>query len=58
MTTQTTTKPATHKEITEGVNGSGKTVYLVNTVCDVTGRWIHTERFNTKSEAESWVKYA
>ena len=58
MTTTKTTKPANHKEIKEGVSGSGKTIFLVNTVCDVTGQWIHTERFQTLAEAKSWVKYA
>ena len=58
MTTAETIKPATHKEINEGVSGSGKTIFLVNTVNDVTGQWLHTERFQTLAEAKSWVKFA
>jgi hypothetical protein len=51
-------KQTTHKEITEGVSGNGSTIYLVVTVCDLTGRWIHTERFTNKAEAASWAKWA
>lgn len=42
--------------ITEGVNGSGKTVYMV--ITDIDGRWVHTERFSTLAEAQSWLKWA
>ncbi len=42
--------------ITEGVNGSGKTIYLV--VTEVDGRWVHTEKFFNKAEAERWLEYA
>jgi hypothetical protein len=58
MQTTIETKPATHKEMTTGVSGSGKTIYHVVTVCNVTGRWIHKETFKTLAEAKSWFKWA
>ena len=48
----------THKELHEGINGNGNTVYLVVTVRDSDGSWRHTERFDSKSEAEAWKKWA
>jgi hypothetical protein len=45
------------KELHKGINGSGQTIYLVVTV-DESGRWIWTERFNSKPEAECWMKWA
>ena len=42
--------------ITEGVNGSGQTVYMV--VTEVDGRWTHIERFTSLKEAQSWLKWA
>ena len=53
MTTQTKTA---NKEILEGVNGKGHTIYCVF-VKQPNGReFIH--RFETKAEAEHWVKWA
>ena len=46
-----------HKELHTGVNGSGNTVYLVVTV-NAQGQWVWIERFDSKAEAESWLKYA
>jgi hypothetical protein len=48
----------THKELHEGVNGKGGTVYMVVTVNSTTGAWLHIERFDTKAEAEAWIKWA
>jgi len=50
MTTQTT------KEINEGINGSGQKIWIVFTLKD--GNVIWMEKFDNKSEAESWVKWA
>ena len=47
-----------HNEMSEGVGGNGNAIYLVNTICNLTGRWLHTERFTNKAEAESWLKFA
>ncbi len=46
--------------LNEGINGSGKKVWLVSTEREGTkGQVIrHIETFNSKSEAESWIKYA
>ena len=47
-------------QLNEGVNGSGKTVWLVSTERRGSkGQTIrHIETFSNKSEAESWIKYA
>ncbi len=58
METATTPRRKTHKEMHEGINGSGNAVYLVVTVCDETGRWLWQERFTNKQEAEHWMKWA
>ena len=58
MTTATQPTKATHKELHNGVGGNGATQYMVVTVCDATGRWLHTETFTNKAEAESWMKFA
>ena len=47
-----------HKELIEGVGGSGQTIYIVAVVCDVTGKWLHTEKFNRKAEALCWLEWA
>jgi len=47
-----------HKEIHNGINGSGNTVWIVVTVCDTTGRWLWQETFTREAEAKSWFKYA
>lgn len=48
----------THKELKEGVNGSGNTVFLVFTIRDSDGACLHVEYFNSKAEAENWIKWA
>lgn len=47
-------------ELKQGLNGSGKTVWLVQTERKGSkGQTIrHIETFTSKSEAESWIKYA
>jgi len=45
------------KEMHEGINGSGKTLYMVVTVCTQTGRWLHSEDFTNKAEAMHWMKW-
>ena len=61
-TETTTTKGDTMNttEIAEGINGSGNTVWIVCTVRqEATGRQNHwMEYFDTKAEAENWVKWA
>lgn len=47
-----------HKELIEGVGGSGQTIYIVAVVCDATGQWLHTDTFKRKSEALCWMKWA
>ena len=46
--------------LNEGVNGSGKKVWLVSTEREGSkGQTIrHIETFTNKSEAEAWIKYA
>jgi len=56
--TATTTPFETHKELHEGVKGNGNTDYLVVTIRNSNGSWLHTEHFNSKAEAETWIKYA
>jgi hypothetical protein len=46
-----------HKEINTGLSGSGKTVWMVCTVC-VNGSWKHVERFDNEAEARHWMKWA
>ena len=48
----------THRELVEGWNGSGNTVYMVCTVSNETGNWLWIERFDTKAEALHWMKWA
>ena len=48
----------THKELVEGLSGNGSTVYMVVTVINETGNWLHIERFDTKAEALNWMKWA
>lgn len=52
------TNPHAHKsyEIKEGRNGDGKVIHLVNTIVNDSIVW--SETFNTKSEAECWLKYS
>jgi len=52
------TNPHAHKsyEIKEGINGEGKIIHLVNTLVDSSIVW--SETFETKSEAELWLKYS
>ena len=47
-------------KLNEGINGSGKKVWLVSTErAGSKGQTIrHIETFTSKSEAESWIKYA
>jgi len=47
-----------HKELNEGLSGSGHKVWMVCTVNNVTGAWKWVERFDNKAEAESWMKWA
>jgi hypothetical protein len=51
-------QPETHKILVEGLSGSGHTVYMVCTVINKTGNWLHIERFASKEEAECWLKWA
>ena len=46
----------TTKELHEGINGSGNTIWIVATVKD--GIWMWQERFMNKKEAECWLKWA
>ena len=48
----------TKKEIHNGVACNGNVKYMVVTVCNDTGRWIHWEDFASLDEAKSWAKYA
>ena len=48
----------THRILTDGLDGSGHTVYMVVTVDNKTGNWLHIERFASKEEAECWLKWA
>ena len=47
-------------QLNEGVNGSGNVIWLVSTQrTGSKGQVIrHIETFSSKSEAESWIKYA
>lgn len=47
----------THKELHEGINGSGDKVYQVVTV-DEDGNWKWIEKFDTKAEALSWIQWS
>jgi len=47
-----------HNELTTGVYGDGSTKWMVVTVDDATGRWLHVEEFRSKSEAESWKRWS
>lgn len=49
---------STRKEMVEGIDGTGRTMWMVVTVDVETGRWIWTERFTSKREAECWMKWA
>ncbi len=46
-----------HTELHTGIDGLGETIYMVVTVSE-SGRWIHTEYFDTESEALCWMKYS
>lgn len=46
-----------HTELRSGIDGCGETIYMVVTVSE-SGRWIHTEYFDTESEALCWMKYS
>ena len=59
MTTQNEVRSTTvTRELVEGVSGNGNAVYMVVTICQKTQRWLHTEKFKIKAEAECWLKYA
>ena len=45
------------REIREGVDGSGKTIWLVNTF-NSAGQCIWIEYFRNRAEAECWMKWA
>ena len=47
----------THKEMHEGMNGSGQKIHMVVTV-GANGRWVWIESFTNKAEADSWIKYS
>jgi hypothetical protein len=47
----------THKEIVEGLNGSGQPVYMVVTI-NKAGQWDWIERFDNLAEAECWKQWA
>ncbi len=49
---------ATHKELHEGVSGSGHTNFSVVTVRDSDGSWRYIETFDNKPEAVNWLKWA
>jgi len=44
------------RTIAEGINGSGETIYQVQTTLD-SGK-VYIETFTTRNEAEHWVKWA
>ena len=44
-----------HTELHEGITGGGEPVYMIVTVHNTTGEWMHTERFTTEQEAMNWV---
>ena len=45
------------KELREGINGSGHTMWMVVSV-DADGNWKHIEYFDSKAEALCWLQYA
>jgi hypothetical protein len=45
------------KEIHQGTNGSGETIWHVVTI-NQSGDWRHMETFKSKAEAECWMKWA
>jgi hypothetical protein len=51
-------RTARHKELHEGVSGNGSTLYMVVTVRDSDGSWMHVEYFKSESEAKCWFEYA
>lgn len=57
-TTNEAKKEATHLELIEGVKGNGATKYMVVTVRDRDGSWLHSEDFDSKPEAECWLNHA
>jgi hypothetical protein len=46
-----------HYELHDGINGSGKIIYLVVAV-DAQGNWGFIHYFTNKAEAECWMKWA
>ena len=42
-------------ELREGINGSGRPVYLVEVLQNGKSVWIHY--FKSKAEAENWMKW-
>ena len=57
-TTQTTLKGETMTyELHEGQKGNGATKWMVVAV-NAAGSWMHVHEFDSKSEAECWIKWA
>lgn len=48
----------THKETHTGINGSGHKTWLVVTVRESDGAWLHIEHFDNEAEADSWTFWA
>lgn len=46
------------RELREGVNGSGKRIWVVFGIDAATGRVESMEKFSTEAEAMHWIKWA
>lgn len=44
-------------ELHEGIKGNGATKWMVVAVNDA-GSWMHVHEFDSKNEAECWMKWA
>ncbi len=47
-----------HLEKHNGINGSGENTFLIVTVSNATGEWLHVETFTNEAEADCWMKWA
>jgi len=47
-----------HLEKHNGTNGSGEAIFLIVTVSDENGEWLHIETFTNEAEANNWIKWA
>ena len=47
-----------HYELHEGVKGNGQTKWMVVAVRTADGSWRDVHEFDTKEEADCWMKFA